>query len=213
MNIKVGDRVVLKDDCMTYTIHARRVAVKAGCEEELLSKGFVHGNWADELAPASAGGLKGTVVLRIDDEYLAVELDDYKNTRYAVTVVFESDVAIDNGVDDAEDATDHLLESSANAQRLYESIAQLHIGQTVSTADATKEGSTECKAPSPAIMVHVVERLLNRKGAVCYILQYKIESTCTFKMVVEETELVDFLDEMRKSYFRCVLLEVNDGVV
>ncbi|QYC95130.1 hypothetical protein [Pseudomonas phage PhL_UNISO_PA-DSM_ph0034] len=213
MNIKVGDRVVLKDDCMTYTIHARQVAVKAGCEEELLSTGFVHGNWADELAPASAGGLKGTVVLRIDDEYLAVELDDYKNTRYAVTVVFESDVAIDNGVDDAEDATDHLLESSANAQRLYESIAQLHIGQTVSTADATKEGSTECKAPSPAIMVHVVERLLNRKGAVCYILQYKIEGTCTFKMVVEETELVDFLDEMRKSYFRCVLLEVNDGVV
>ncbi|UQS93562.1 hypothetical protein [Pseudomonas phage Kat] len=213
MNIKVGDRVVLKDDCMTYTIHASRVAVKAGCEEELLSTGFVHGNWADELAPASAGGLKGTVVLRIDDEYLAVELDDYKNTRYAVTVVFESDVAIDNGVDAAVDETDHLLESSANAQRLYESIAQLHIGQTVSTADATKEGSTECKAPSPAIMVHVVERLLNRKGAVCYILQYKIEGTCTFKMVVEETELVDFLDEMRKSYFRCVLLEVNDGVV
>lgn len=211
MNIKVGDRVVLKDDCMTYTIHARQVAVKAGCEEELLSTGFVHGNWADELAPACAGGLKGTVVLRIAGEYLAVELDDYKNTRYAVTVVVEEDVAIDNGVNDTLDDTGHLLESSANAQRLYESIAQLHIGQTVSTADATKD-STECKAPSPATVVHIVERLLNRKGVVCYILQYKIAGT-SIKMVVEETELVHFLDEMRKSYSCKVLLEVNDGVV
>ncbi|ALA12061.1 hypothetical protein BIZ94_gp081 [Pseudomonas phage vB_PaeM_MAG1] len=195
MNIKVGDRVVLKDDCATYTVHAAGLAARSGREEELLAKGFIPGNWAENDAPSCRiGGLKGTVVMvDIGPEFLAVELDDFKNTRYAVVVVIEEDVI------PQKDDTDHLLESPANAERLQESISQLQSGQVIEQ--------------EKRLVVNIVEMVVDNHYTRHYIIEYGLTGKDA-KVVVKEVELVAWLHSIKAQWnVDSVQLEVSHGAV
>ncbi|UOL47880.1 hypothetical protein vBPaerPsCh_49 [Pseudomonas phage vB_Paer_PsCh] len=217
MKVEVGDRVVLKAYCDTYTGCAKRWAKAHGRLDELLATGFVEDSWVhtDELA----GGLKGTVVmteLGLKEECCAVRLDAYTDHR-AVVVVDASDLYIACKAEKAPVSTldeafgcdhDYLMDSPANAQRLNESVEQLRTGQVVEVDVPMSVKQDE----TPPVVVHVVEKIYDRKGNVHLILQYEVAGAL-IRTVVEQGELIYFLDEMQGMYLTKIQLEVNNGVV
>ncbi|ADF58184.1 hypothetical protein PJG4_104 [Pseudomonas phage JG004] len=214
MKVEVGDRVVLKAYCDTYTGCAKRWAQSHGRLDELLATGFVEDSWVhcDDLA----GGLKGTVVMTELEECCAVRLDAYTDHR-AVVVVDASDLYIACKAAKAPVSTldeafgcdhDYLMDSPANAQRLNESVEQLRTGQVVEVDVPMSVKKDE----TPPVVVHVVEKIYDRKGNVHLILQYEVAGAL-IRTVVEQGELIYFLDEMQGMYLTKIQLEVNDGVV
>lgn len=214
MKVEVGDRVVLKAYCDTYTGCAKRWAQAHGRLDELLATGFVEDSWVhcDDLA----GGLKGTVVMTELEECCAVRLDAYTDHR-AVVVVDASDLYIACKAAKAPVSTldeafgcdhDYLMDSPANAQRLNESVEQLRTGQVVEVDVPMSVKKDE----TPPVVVHVVEKIYDRKGNVHLILQYEVAGAL-IRTVVEQGELIYFLDEMQGMYLTKIQLEVNDGVV
>ncbi|AEK21623.1 hypothetical protein K5_094 [Pseudomonas phage K5] len=214
MKVEVGDRVVLKAYCDTYTGCAKRWAQAHGRLDELLATGFVEDSWVhcDDLA----GGLKGTVVMTELEECCAVRLDAYTDHR-AVVVVDSSDLYIACKAAKAPVSTldeafgcdhDYLMDSPANAQRLNESVEQLRTGQVVEVDVPMSVKQDE----TPPVVVHVVEKIYDRKGNVHLILQYEVAGAL-IRTVVEQGELIYFLDEMQGMYLTKIQLEVNNGVV
>ncbi|ALJ97553.1 hypothetical protein PaYy2_121 [Pseudomonas phage PaYy-2] len=214
MKVEVGDRVVLKAYCDTYTGCAKRWAQAHGRLDELLATGFVEDSWVhcDDLA----GGLKGTVVMTELEECCAVRLDAYTDHR-AVVVVDASDLYIACKAAKAPVSTldeafgcdhDYLMDSPANAQRLNESVEQLRTGQVVEVDVPMSVKQDE----TPPVVVHVVEKIYDRKGNVHLILQYEVAGAL-IRTVVEQGELIYFLDEMQGMYLTKIQLEVNNGVV
>ncbi|WQZ01298.1 hypothetical protein [Pseudomonas phage Pae01] len=214
MKVEVGDRVVLKAYCDTYTGCAKRWAQAHGRLDELLATGFVEDSWVhcDDLA----GGLKGTVVMTELEECCAVRLDAYTDHR-AVVVVDASDLYIACKAAKAPVSTldeafgcdhDYLMDSPANAQRLNESVEQLRTGRVVEVDVPMSVKQDE----TPPVVVHVVEKIYDRKGNVHLILQYEVAGAL-IRTVVEQGELIYFLDEMQGMYLTKIQLEVNNGVV
>uniref|UniRef100_A0AAT9TRX9 Uncharacterized protein n=1 Tax=Pseudomonas phage JS TaxID=3015289 RepID=A0AAT9TRX9_9VIRU len=214
MKVEVGDRVVLKAYCDTYTGCAKRWAQAHGRLDELLATGFVEDSWVhcDDLA----GGLKGTVVMTELEECCAVRLDAYTDHR-SVVVVDSSDLYIACKAAKAPVSTldeafgcdhDYLMDSPANAQRLNESVEQLRTGQVVEVDVPMSVKQDE----TPPVVVHVVEKIYDRKGNVHLILQYEVAGAL-IRTVVEQGELIYFLDEMQGIYLTKIQLEVNNGVV
>lgn len=214
MKVEVGDRVVLKSYCDTYTGCAKRWAQAHGRLDELLATGFVEDSWVhcDDLA----GGLKGTVVMTELEECCAVRLDAYTDHR-AVVVVDSSDLYIACKAAKAPVSTldeafgcdhDYLMDSPANAQRLNESVEQLRTGQVVEVDVPVSVNQDE----TPPIVVYVVEKIYDRKGNVHLIIQYEVAGAL-IRTVVEQGELIYFLDEMQGMYLTKIQLEVNNGVV
>ncbi|AZF89633.1 hypothetical protein QE332_gp022 [Pseudomonas phage vB_PaeM_LCK69] len=60
--------------------------------------------------------------------------------------------------------------------------------------------------------MYVVEKIYDRKGNVHLILQYEVAGAL-IRTVVEQGELIYFLDEMQGMYLTKIQLEVNNGVV